>query len=134
MNPEVFVSPCHSRKTDFTVYLTAQVDPEEDAPVPDGMVCLTLPEQRYAVFTHVGPMSKVQDTYRAVFAWLVRNGLEQDKNALWLEALRPALQPRRRRAHARGSRLRHLHGREIENGPVPVKWDRPALAPRARGH
>lgn len=45
--------------------------------IPQGMVGLTIPSQTYAVFTHVGPMSEVQNTYYGAFKWIDENGLKR---------------------------------------------------------
>jgi len=85
VHPGTFLSPIHGRKTDFTVYIAVEVDPDDEAAPPEGLVRLTLPDQRYAVMTHRGPASRVQETYRALYAWMEKSGLHRDKDALWLE-------------------------------------------------
>lgn len=46
--------------------------------IPRGMIALTMPEQRYVVFQHKGPMSQVQQTYENAFVWLKANGHQID--------------------------------------------------------
>lgn len=53
----------------FTYVAGVEVD-RLDA-VPEGMIALTIPENRYAVFTHSGHVSRINDTVRQIWgAWL----------------------------------------------------------------
>lgn len=53
--------------------------------LPAGMLALRIPARRYAIFTHVGPMTAVQDTYLAAFRALEEAGLRLDQEAPRLE-------------------------------------------------
>ncbi|TFW30811.1 GyrI-like domain-containing protein [Massilia horti] len=53
--------------------------------IPDKMIGLHLPERRYAVFTHRGPMTAVQATYVTAFAAMEQLGLRQDTSGWRLE-------------------------------------------------
>lgn len=53
--------------------------------LPQGMVALRLPPQRYAVFTHRGPMTAVQATYVTAYAAMEQLGLRQDLSGWRLE-------------------------------------------------
>jgi len=55
---------------------------EPGAPLPEGMERLQIPAQRYARFTHVGPVTTVTDTYRQIWESL---------EAVW--QLKPSLGP-----------------------------------------
>ncbi|NHQ84664.1 MerR family transcriptional regulator [Iodobacter sp. HSC-16F04] len=57
-------------------YLAA-LEAAADAAVPDGMVALDVPEQRYARFEHIGPVSGIADTFRSIHSrWLPAAGLK----------------------------------------------------------
>lgn len=56
-HPDVFICPFHDRPTDFTYYIGVEVT--SDNIVPEGMVTLTIPAKQYSVFTHRGPMKKL---------------------------------------------------------------------------
>jgi predicted transcriptional regulator YdeE len=53
--------------------------------IPNGMIGLRIPGQRYAVFTHRGPMSAVQATYVTAFAAMEQLGLRHDTAGWRLE-------------------------------------------------
>jgi AraC family transcriptional regulator len=54
----------------------AAVEVERIDAVPEGMVALTLPARRYAVWTHRGPISTFPDTVKQVFGrWLAESKL-----------------------------------------------------------
>jgi len=42
--------------------------------LPEGMGRMRVPEAHYAVFTHEGPISKIRETWEAVFAWFTASG------------------------------------------------------------
>lgn len=49
--------------------------------VPDGMVGLTVPGGKFAVFTHIGPVDTLRETYDLIYGtWLKDAGLETDTN------------------------------------------------------
>ena len=49
--------------------------------LPDGFTHVSLPAQRYAVFTHDGHVSKLKDTMTAIWTWLPQSGHEQARTA-----------------------------------------------------
>ena len=45
--------------------------------VPEGMVVREVPAQKYAIFTHVGSLDKLRDTYNFIYqTWLPQSGYE----------------------------------------------------------
>jgi AraC family transcriptional regulator len=45
--------------------------------IPEGMVSRTIPEQKYAVFTHRGSVDKITEAYQAIYAvWQPKSGYE----------------------------------------------------------
>ncbi|QRG69377.1 GyrI-like domain-containing protein [Brevibacillus choshinensis] len=66
-----------------TEYIAVEVERFERIPV--GMVGFTIPERRYARFTHTGPMERVQATYRSAFEWLSQQGLQVDETVMRME-------------------------------------------------
>lgn len=78
-----YVSPCHARRSEFTVYVG--VEAPQPIAVPDGMVTFLLLPQRYAQFAHQGPMAAVTQTYSRAFAQLREHGVRRDLAVLWLE-------------------------------------------------
>lgn len=79
----VLIAPFHSRETEFTYYVTTQVETLEQ--IPEGMVGFTIPSKNYVVATHTGDPSEVQNTYLQMFAWMKEYGYDQDYQALSLE-------------------------------------------------
>ena len=49
--------------------------------LPDGFAYVSLPAQRYAVFTHDGHVSKLKDTMTAIWTWLPQSGHAQARTA-----------------------------------------------------
>ncbi|MCP1623392.1 GyrI-like domain-containing protein [Pseudomonas nitroreducens] len=50
------------------------------AAVPEGMIRFAVPAQKYAVFTHIGPVSAIADSFQAIYSSLLtRHGLEPKK-------------------------------------------------------
>ena len=49
--------------------------------LPDGFAHVSLPAQRYAVFTHEGHVSKLKDTMTAIWKWLPQSGHVQARTA-----------------------------------------------------
>lgn len=83
VKPGSFVCPCHDRVTDFTCYIAVEVSEAEN--VPDGMLALTVPTQRYAVFTHRGSIRNVPATYQRAWKWIEKMGYRKDHSTLGLE-------------------------------------------------
>lgn len=67
----------------YTEYIAVEVERFEH--IPAGMVGFTIPEKRYARFTHTGPMERVQATYMSAFEWLKNQGLQVDESAMRME-------------------------------------------------
>lgn len=50
------------------------------AAIPEGMVSFQVPAQKYAVFTHIGPVTAIADSFQAIYSSLLsRHGLEPKK-------------------------------------------------------
>lgn len=56
-----------------TWYVTAEVSELTDI-VPDHMVALTIPEQRYVTHTHNGSAIQLGQTYSLLHTWILENG------------------------------------------------------------
>lgn len=67
----------------YTEYIAVEVEGFER--IPPGMVGFTIPERKYARFTHTGPMEQVQNTYHRLFQWLNEQGLAVDEQVLRME-------------------------------------------------
>nr|WP_263327538.1 GyrI-like domain-containing protein [Neobacillus sp. Marseille-Q6967] len=78
-----FVTPFHSRETEFTYYVTMPVEKLED--IPKGMVGFTIPHKNYVFATHKGKAEDVEDTYKQMLLWMKEYGYEQDHHALGIE-------------------------------------------------
>ncbi|WP_231101505.1 AraC family transcriptional regulator [Pseudoalteromonas luteoviolacea] len=69
---------CYEESEDVTrfVYIcSAQVENFDD--VPDGLITRELEAQTYARFTHIGPLSKLEDTLRYIWgSWLPKSQYE----------------------------------------------------------
>ncbi|MGM0883064.1 MAG: GyrI-like domain-containing protein [Bacillota bacterium] len=61
------------------------VEVEEYDEIPEGMVSLNVPEQRYAVITHTGSNHEIRNTYEALHQWINENGFERVLNTWHLE-------------------------------------------------
>jgi AraC family transcriptional regulator len=83
LRPGVFISPCHDRVTDLTCYIGVEVKSADH--VPEGMLALTVPTQRYAVFTHKGPIKSAPATYQRAWKWIEKMGYQKDHSTLGLE-------------------------------------------------
>jgi len=78
-----YISPCHARRSECTVYVGVEV--QQPIAVPDGMCTFLLLPQRYAQFAHQGPMARVTQTYSKALAQLREQGIRRDLGTLWLE-------------------------------------------------
>ncbi|MCF7794180.1 MAG: GyrI-like domain-containing protein [Candidatus Cloacimonetes bacterium] len=68
--PECSLGICTLLKDGKIEYLAARVV-KDDSIIPDGMVFTELPEQDVAVFTHVGSMENLAETYDYIYnKWL----------------------------------------------------------------
>ncbi|NKI23640.1 AraC family transcriptional regulator [Paenibacillus dendritiformis] len=84
IHPFQYVAASHDRPTDFTYYIGMEVS--DWGRLPDGMIGLTIPTQRYARFTFTGPMAQVSDFYVRCFDWIRQEGYEKNKAVLGLES------------------------------------------------
>lgn len=67
------------------------VQVERIGKLPEGMVSLTVPEQKYAIKWHYGPNTTIKDTYAELHRLLREAGHERDERAWHLEiSKRPA--------------------------------------------
>jgi predicted transcriptional regulator YdeE len=69
----ICVTPPDSPTGEFEYVAGFQVDSGED--IPQGMVSRQVPAHTYAVFTHVGSLEKLRDTYTYIYqVWLPQSG------------------------------------------------------------
>lgn len=55
----------------------AGIEVEDDTQLPEGMTSWYVEHQKYAMFTHVGPVEGLQDTYKAIYSqWLPESGYD----------------------------------------------------------
>lgn len=67
----------------FTYWVGTAVS--ESADLPEGMVTLTVPEQRYAVATVKGDKEAITQTYMGLFGWLKEQRLQTAPTSLGFE-------------------------------------------------
>lgn len=66
---------CKCGETGFSYMAGIEVSEAEN--IPAGMVAKTVPASKYAVFTHVGSLDKLKDTYDYILqTWLKESGYE----------------------------------------------------------
>jgi predicted transcriptional regulator YdeE len=58
---------------------------EDFVNIPNDMVTITIPKQRYAVIKHEGPNFKIMNTYERLHKWIYENGYERNFHAWHLE-------------------------------------------------
>ncbi len=75
----------HNRKTDFTYYVTVEV--ENFTKVPNNMTQLTVPANTYASFYHHGVMERdhIDRTYQFIHNWFEKNQYERNFQSYSLE-------------------------------------------------
>lgn len=61
------------------------VEVDEIRQVPEGMVSLIVPKQKYAVIRHKGPNYEIRSTYEKLHHWIKENNLERSQRAWNLE-------------------------------------------------
>jgi len=61
------------------------VEVNEIREVPEGMVSLTVPKQKYAVIRHEGPNYEIRNTYKKLHNWIEENKLERLQRSWHLE-------------------------------------------------
>ncbi|KQL34287.1 GyrI-like domain-containing protein [Psychrobacillus sp. FJAT-21963] len=86
LNPFVqfgaFVVDSHSENQDG-YWVCMQVKEYEE--IPEGMVTLTVPPQKYIVWRHKGPNLKIRDAYERLHSWMEANGYERQMDKWHLE-------------------------------------------------
>lgn len=75
----------------FTYWVGTEVS--EVGALPEGMVALSLPEQRYVVATVKGPKEAISQAYTNLFGWLKANGQRTDGERLGFELYNTARMP-----------------------------------------
>lgn len=83
INEGTIITPFHNRETEFTYYVTTEV--EKIGELPEGLVGFTIPGKNYVCTTHIGKADEVETTYNHLFKWMDDYGYEQDYKALSLE-------------------------------------------------
>ncbi|MCH1626441.1 GyrI-like domain-containing protein [Ferdinandcohnia quinoae] len=53
--------------------------------IPQGMVVLTVPPQKYAVLRHKGPNHKIREAYGQLHNWIEENGFTRERDKWHLE-------------------------------------------------
>ncbi|MEW6184104.1 MAG: AraC family transcriptional regulator [Thermodesulfobacteriota bacterium] len=80
INPAVSYGICfpvEGDKNDGAFEYIAAVEVSDLLDIPEGMAGKTIPAQKYAVFTHKGPVEKIPETYQAIYAvWHPKSGHE----------------------------------------------------------
>jgi predicted transcriptional regulator YdeE len=61
------------------------VEVEKFENIPDGMVSLTVPPQKYAVMTHDGPNHEIRNSYEILHEWIRENHYKRVLNTWHLE-------------------------------------------------
>ena len=61
------------------------VEVNEIRQVPEGMVSLIVPKQKYAVIRHKGPNYEIRSTYEQLHHWIEENNIERLQRAWHLE-------------------------------------------------
>jgi predicted transcriptional regulator YdeE len=61
------------------------VEVNEIRQVPEGMVSLVVPKQKYAVIRHKGPNFEIRNTYEKLHNWIEENKLERVQRSWHLE-------------------------------------------------
>ncbi|WP_096190665.1 GyrI-like domain-containing protein [Evansella halocellulosilytica] len=77
-------------------FVVEESSPEEDGywvgvevskyeEIPDDMVTLTIPAQKYASILHTGPNDKIKESYELMHRWIAEEGLKRANNSWNLE-------------------------------------------------
>ncbi|MET3290354.1 UNVERIFIED_CONTAM: putative transcriptional regulator YdeE/DNA-binding transcriptional MerR regulator [Brevibacillus sp. OAP136] len=76
VNPDASYGICDG-KTDGLLIYVAGYEVSHAVDIPDGMRAITIPSQKYAVFTHTGPTTQIAATFQNIYAkWLKEYNLE----------------------------------------------------------
>ena len=65
---------CGQSQTGFEYMCAIEVDSFDG--IPDGTGRMKVPDQRYAIFVHEGPMPMIADTWQEILNWLVTDKYE----------------------------------------------------------
>jgi len=77
VDPDVFYGVCSDAKDTGEFAYTAGREVSSLSDIPDGMVALTVPAAKYAVFTHKGKLETLAQTYELIYkTWLPESGYE----------------------------------------------------------
>jgi AraC family transcriptional regulator len=72
--------PVEGENNDAAFEYIAAVEVSDFDDLPAEMVGRTIPAQKYAVFTHKGPVDKILETYQAIYAvWQPKSGCQLKK-------------------------------------------------------
>lgn len=86
VNPEQMVGAfvvgdCSDKEDGYWVCVEVQ----EYYEIPNGMITLTIPAQRYAVIKHTGPNYEIRKTYELLHKWIKEKEYERILNSWHLE-------------------------------------------------
>lgn len=71
VNPALSYGICCSQNNSLFRYI-AGFEVSSAADIPEGMTAITIPAQKYAIFTHTGPVSQISDTFQKIYATLLQ--------------------------------------------------------------
>jgi predicted transcriptional regulator YdeE len=84
LNRDEWLSACHIRETELTCYI-GMTSSEPVSGLPGDLVSIQIPRHEYLVARHQGSREELGNLYAAMFAWLLREGREVNREILWLE-------------------------------------------------
>ena len=84
LNRDEWLSACHIRETELTCYI-GMTSRESVSDLPGDLVSIQIPRHEYLVARHRGSREELGNLYAAMFAWLLREGREVNREILWLE-------------------------------------------------
>ena len=84
LDRSVYVSPCHGRETEFTIYIGYTM-PNDPGELADGLVKVRIPAHTYGVGTVSGTQAEVNRLYGELPAWMDAQGTPTNREILWLE-------------------------------------------------
>jgi predicted transcriptional regulator YdeE len=70
-------------ETEDGYWVCVQVDKYED--IPEDMVSLTVPPQKYAMITHEGPNHDIRNSYEKLHEWTIKNSYTRALNKWHIE-------------------------------------------------
>ncbi len=84
LNRNEWLSACHIRETELTCYV-GMTGSQPVTELPGDLVSIQIPRHEYLVASHRGSREELGNLYAAMFAWLLREGREVNREILWLE-------------------------------------------------